>query len=80
VRPVALVGAAILALAGLVLPAAIAACAMVCVAPDDYEAMLRGYRHVLVGRVEHVPVSSQPIPREVDPGVKGGKAPRENRL
>ena len=52
------------------------ACDMVCVAPDNYEAMLRSYKHVLVGRVEHVAVPGQLYPNFVVKTVrawKGGK-------
>lgn len=48
--------------AGLGLPVPAAACDMVCVAPDNYEAMLGRHKHVLVGRVEHVNVSGERYP------------------
>ena len=53
-KPALLVGVGIATLTGLALPAPAAACDMVCVAPKNYEAMLKRYKHVLVGRVEHV--------------------------
>jgi hypothetical protein len=59
-RALVLAGAGILGLVGLTLPAPATACDVVCVMSDNYEAMLRTYMHVLVGRVE--PVAGEPYP------------------
>jgi hypothetical protein len=73
-KALVLAGAGILGLASLTLPAPAAACDMVCVAPDNYETMLKKYKHVLVGRVEHA--AQEPNPTFVVKAVrvwKGGK-------